>query len=301
MSDVQEYRRRVLLVANPVSGRGAVERHLGAVKDRVNAWSGTLQVVETDQPGDARRAAKQFGGGLILSFGGDGTFNEVLNGCDLNRCVLGVIPAGTGNVLANELGMPLDPERAVDALALGRVYPMDCGICNDQRFACVCGAGMDAAIVRTVHERREDHLTQLHYIPILLRESLTPTQWGIQVEVDGECLCHNANIVCVGNTRSYGGPIQVTSAASPVDGRLDVVATCVGSVVGMLQPSIAALLRGFHTTGSAVYGRGKTVKLTSSRDDVPWEIDGDFGGTLPGVVRVLPGTMRILAPRRLRF
>ncbi len=291
-----DYRDNILLVANPVSGRGGVRRYLSAVVSRLEQWGGGLQVIETEQPGDAKRAAEGFDGGLILSFGGDGTFNEVLNGCNLDACVLGTIPAGTGNVLAKELKIPWDPKRAVGVLAGSSPRPIDVGVCNDKRFACICGAGMDASIVRAVHQKRDEHLSQFDYIPILLRESFAPGQWGIRVEVDGRCVCEDANIVCVGNSRNYGGPIQVASAASPVDGQLDVVATRVGSVFGMIQPGIAALLRGFHATQSAVYGRGVKIKLESNVAGVPLEIDGDFGGTLPAELTVCSRKARMLVP-----
>jgi diacylglycerol kinase (ATP) len=276
------------------------------VVDCFEEWEGNLQVIETEKPGDATRAAADYEGGLILSFGGDGTFNEVLNGADLRRCVLGVIPAGTGNVLAKELGIPWNPERAMGVLAASSPRPIDVGVCNGQRFACICGAGMDASIVRAVHEARDGDLTQLDYIPILMQESFLPTQWGIRVEVDGRCLCEDANIVCVGNSRNYGGPIQVTSAASPVDGQLDVIATRASSVFGMIQPGIAALLRGFHATQSAVYGRGIGISLESSVPDVPVEIDGDFGGTLPAefvvqsqkAMMLIPPVSRLQSPKR---
>lgn len=296
-----DYRDNILVIANPVSGQGAVRRCLSSVVGRLQEWGGTLRVVETEKPGDAARAAANYDGGLILSFGGDGTFNEVLNGADLKACVLGVIPAGTGNVLAKELGIPWDPERAVDVLRISSPRPLDVGICNGKRFACICGAGMDASIVRMVHEERDGNLTQLDYIPVLLREAFSPTQWDMTVEVDGRCLCENANIVCIGNSRNYGGPIQVTPAASPVDGQLDVVATRVSSVFGMIQPGIAALLRGFHSTQSAVYGRGSKVNLESSVPDVPLELDGDFGGVLPAELEVQSRQARLLVPHKTRL
>ena len=156
---------------------------------------------------------------------------------------------------------------------------------------------MDAHIVRLVHEQRKRHLTQLHYLPILVSRALVPTAWKIRVEVDGTLLYEGANVVCVGNSRSYGGPVAVTPCASPVDGKLDVMATRIGNILELLQPGLAALLRGLHASEGAVYGRGKRVRLTSPRDQVPWEVDGDYGGQLPAEIHVEPGRLRLLTPR----
>ena len=300
MGGLAGYQGEALLIANPISGWGKVARHLKEVADALRALGLELSVCETGGPGDARKAAGEFGGGLILSFGGDGTFNEVLNGADPERAVLGVIPAGTGNVLAKELRVPRCPRRAVRALAGGRIVRYDMGVCNDRRFACVFGAGLDAHIVQLVHEARGGNLTQLHYVPVLLRSALRAEPWEIEVRLDGERLADGMNIVCAGNSRSYGGPIEMTPAASPTDGRLDVMASRVGGPLDIWGPGMAALGRALHVSGSALYGRGVEVEVRSPRDDVPWEVDGDLGGRLPAHVRCEPGRVRMVASREFR-
>jgi diacylglycerol kinase (ATP) len=288
---------RILLIANPASGRGSVSCHIEEVVQHLKGFAHDLTVVQTKAAGDAKRAAGRFSGGLIISYGGDGTFNEILNGADLDRCTLGVIPAGTGNVLAKELGIPKDHLAALRALAGGTPREMDTGLCNGRRFACVFGAGIDAHIVRLVHKNRAFRLTQLHYVPYLVHSTLCPEQWNITARMDGKVFAEGMNILCIGNTRSYGGPISVTSGACPVDGELDILASRVGNPLDMLNPGTAALLRSLHLSGGAKYGRGVEFEITSPRPDVPWEIDGEFGGYLPARIRCQPRTMQILAPK----
>jgi diacylglycerol kinase family enzyme len=155
---------------------------------------------------------------------------------------------------------------------------------------------MDAHIVRVVHEQRTRHLTQFHYIPVLLYRSLQPTDWQMRVEVDGSCLVPSANVVCVGNSRSYGGPVAMTSAASPTDGCLDVVAARITEPLEMFHPGLAALMRGLHHSRSVIYARGRHVRVTSPLEDVPWELDGDFYGYLPARIHLEPGGVRLLTP-----
>jgi len=290
----------VLLVANPISGHGRVGRRLDAVAKAVRSQGVTVDVLKTAGPGDARRAAEGFTGNIILSFGGDGTFNEVLNGADLERCALGAIPAGAGNVLAKELGMPLSPLDAVEALACGRVARFDLGICNGRRFISMIGAGIDAHVVNRVHERRKGCLTQLHYVPVLAGVGVRLVRWGIEVEVDGRLLVRDADMVCVGNAHSYGGPIEMTPMASPADGLLDVMALRVRGVGDMVGPTLGLFLRSLHACPGVRYGRGRSVRLRSARDGVPWQVDGDSGGLLPADIRCEPGRVRLLVPRAFR-
>ncbi len=290
----------VLLVGNPISGRGKVARHLDGVAEAVRALGLDVRVLESSGPGDAREAARNFSGGVILSFGGDGTFNEVLNGADLDRCLLGIIPAGAGNVFAKELDVPGNPLGAVGALAAGKTARLDLGVCNGRRFISMVGAGMDAHIVRTIHRARRGHLTQWHYVPAMLRQVFLCTRWAIQVEVDGGLFLEDADVVCVGNAHSYGGPVELTPMATPTDGLLDVMALRSRNAGDMLGPGLASLLRSLHAFPGACYGRGRVVRLSSTRDDVPWQVDGDAGGRLPAELTCEPARVRMLVPRGFR-
>ncbi len=256
--------------------------------------------MRTARAGDARRAAREFTGGAILSFGGDGTFNEVLNGADLDRCILGVIPAGAGNVLAKEIGLPLDPLAAFRLLAEGMVARFDLGLCNARRFICMFGAGFDAHVVRVIHQSRRGHLTQLHYFPVIARQFLRPLRWQISAMVDGEPFASEVNLFCVGNTHSYGGPVEMTPVACPTDGAFDVMAARIRTIDEMCEATVAALLRGLHLCGGVRYARGRRVQVSSPRKDVPWEVDGDFGGFLPAEIRCEPGRVRLITPTSFR-
>jgi len=282
LADDAFHNARVLLVANPISGRGQVARWLPSVADALRACAGGVSVVETRGPGDAERAARAFSEGLILVLGGDGTFNEVLNGADLRRCALGILPAGTGNVLAKELGLPRHPLKALRALQPWQTARFDLGVCNGRRFISMVGAGLDGHLVNLVHARRSGGITQLHYVPGMLREALCPTQWRIRVEVDGRTVHEDANVVCVGNAHSYGGPVEMTPLACPTDGAFDVMALRVGGTSEAAVPGLASLLRRLHACAGVRYARGRVVRLSSPRADVPWQRDGDSGGWLPG-------------------
>lgn len=293
---------RVLLVANPISGGGRAARWLERVATAFREAGREVETVLTQRAGDAREAAGacRHANALVVAFGGDGTFNEILNGADLNRCALAIIPAGAGNVLAKELRVSWRPAQAVRQLLNGRLVRLDVGVCNDRRFISVFGAGIDAWVVHLVHQHRRRLMTQLHYVPHLARYMLTGPQWEITVEVDGRAFGQAAEQVSVGNTQSYGGPIRMTPAAVPTDGLLDVMWLRRRGPVDIIPLVACTLLRTLHLSPYARYGRGRRVVLKAPGQRVPCEVDGDAAGFLPVEIDIRPGAARLLVPACFR-
>jgi YegS/Rv2252/BmrU family lipid kinase len=289
---------KVLLIINPISGSGKAVQCLDKVTDALKARGLQPEVFQTTAPGDAERAARDFDvdKGTVIAFGGDGTFNEVLNGAHLDSCTVGVLPAGAGNVMGKELGISWQPSRAVQQLLDGKHARLDFGICNGRRFACMVGAGFDAAVVRAVTKQRTGHMGHLSYVPTLLRVSLAPHKWQVKTKIDGSKIDHEAGIVVAGNTHSYGGPMELTPAASPTDGLLDIMATRLRSTLDLLSPGLATVLRRTQAPEKITYARGKNVKLTAE-EKVPYQMDGDFGGYLPAEISCHAGGMTVLVPQ----
>jgi diacylglycerol kinase (ATP) len=296
MEGLAGYIGDVLVVANPISGGGKAGRWADGVAIALKGMGLTPHVVKTGGPGEGRRAAQEFRHGLILAFGGDGTFNEVLNGCDLDSCILGLLPAGTGNVLGKELGLLGTPFESLGLLSQGRILRFDLGVCNGRRFISVFGAGLDAQIVSDIHKNRKGRLSQLNYVPLVLREVIRPRRWEICAEADGRVFVRGASFVCIGNTHTYGGPLEMTPLASPVDGALDAMAIRARSVMDYVALCVPVHLGGLHMTQNARYGRGATFRVTSLCGEALWEVDGDVGGTLPAEVRCEAGRVRLLVP-----
>jgi len=288
----------VLLVANPISGIGRAARKLDEVTERLRSLKLNLSVVKTSGPGDAERAARDFGTrqGVILVFGGDGTFSEVLNGAHLETCTLGLIPAGAGNVFAKEIGLSWNPREALKQILRGRRIRFDIGLCNGRRFASVFGAGFDGAIVRAVTRRRKGTMTHLRYVPPLVRASLVPRQWDITVRADGRLLAEHVNVVAVGNTHSYGGPMELTPCASAHDELLDIMAGHLEGWGDIVELAPAVLMRKAHLPRKLWCARCRRATLTSSVEQVPYQLDGELAGCLPAEVCCQPAAAQILVP-----
>ena len=257
----------------------------------------SVAVYRTGGPGDAENAAEQRSGDVdvIVSMGGDGTFREVLNGANPDECCLAVLPTGTGNVLAGELGLSGNPLENLEHLVGGAVIDFDVGICNDEKFAAVFGAGIDAEVVRRVEARRQRHMSQLGYVPSLLNLALDLPRWSLEMEADGRTIARNANVIVAGNTATYGGPVQFTPLADPCDGMLDVAMMRLASVLDLPGAAFSLLLKCTDRWGRTEYLREARFTVTAE-EQVPYQLDGDFAGWLPADVKCIPGGIRLLAP-----
>ena len=293
---------KVLIIANPISGGCQARRWLGPVRA---AFENAGCNVEASLPGcvdDARRLVGAHDGrnALLVTFGGDGTFNMALNAADLSRTTLAVIPAGAGNAFASELGMSWHPVKAARQLLGGRVVRLDVGVCNGRRFAFVFGTGIDASVVKIVHARRRRGMTQWHYVPHAVYGLLRRHSWQLEVEVDGKPFASGLDQVAVGNTHTYGGPMEMTPAASPDDGLFDVMCVRRRSLSDIIALMACGVLRSLHRSRRVRYGRGSRVHVSSPLRDVPYELDGEDAGILPAEVVMLAGAANVLAPASFR-
>jgi YegS/Rv2252/BmrU family lipid kinase len=148
-------RKKSMLVINPLSGSYLKRRTIPRVVSLLQRHFPEILVVKTEKKGDAgREVGRSVEGGIELVFcaGGDGTINEVIQALRGSRVILAVIPAGTGNALAREIGLSLSPVRAIGELLSGRIVTVYPGLINDHAFMLVSGAGLDAFVAgRTDH------------------------------------------------------------------------------------------------------------------------------------------------------
>lgn len=296
-------RRRVLLVVNPIAGRNAGRRLLPAARQELADRGLAVQVVETQQSGDAERAARAAAAEMaaseadcvVAAIGGDGTLAEVARGVAASRVPVAAIPAGVGNILARELGIPRDLRAACRLIAEGRPRSIDLVRTDRGAFLTVAGAGFDALVVERFARQRKGPVRKRSYIrPALeiLRNARFPR---FAVEVDGRVVARRATWAVVGNIRAYGGPFCLTPRARPDDGVLDV---CVFRSQRRLAyacylPGAALRLHLFMPGVS--YHRARRVAFHGAAE-VPVQLDGDPCGGLPITFEPDPKAVRIIAP-----
>ena len=298
-------RSPILVIANPVSGRGKGARMARELLERLREKGCTVDFRETQRAGDARRAAGDAAGyAAVACIGGDGTVNEVVNGLPPGGAPpLTMAPCGTANVLAKELGLPRDPGRLADLIAGGPEVRWDLGVdrASGRRFLLFASAGYDAHVVHLFHAARRGPVQMWQYILWGLRSIFRFRVPRLRVEIDGRPFEGGASWVQVSNVAAYGGPLVFTPRARADDGAFEVRVLRPGhkrDVVRMFWGAILAHLFGFHPDlGGVTFLRARRVKLESAGGaPVPVQVDGDPGGFLPADFEIVPGGIRVLAP-----
>lgn len=279
-------RVRVCVIFNPVA-RGEKAR---LFRKHLNEIASQATLASTSAPGDARRLAGQAvrqGFDTIVAAGGDGTLNEVLNGivdsCGLDSCRLGVLPLGTVNVFARELGIPSSLHDAWNTILHGKVRQVDLPAATStsdsttRHFAQLAGAGFDAQAIECVNWRLKKRIGPLAYVVAGLR-CMQAHRCDISVVSDHEQ--SRGQLVLIGNGRLYGGSYPVFHDADLTDGLLDVVVFPRVNWITLARCGPSLLLRRELPRNLAHRFKAKQLTLDSSAR-APYEVDGELAGVLP--------------------
>lgn len=295
---------RTCVIFNPVA-RGNKARRFRRQLETVGAQ---CALKATSAPGDARRLAAEAvreGFDLVVAAGGDGTVNEVLNGLGdapegFTRTRLGVLPLGTVNVFARELGLPLRIERAWDVLQRGRETCIDLpyaeftanGARRRHYFIQLAGAGMDARAIELVDWEHKKKIGPLAYV-IAGWKALREPQPQITVRAGERTVA--GEFVLVGNGRFYGGPVPAFPQADLRDGRLDICVLPRLNWRTLLRCAPNLLLRREAPASVVRNFQAASFELTAETQ-AAFELDGEWAGHLPATFAVEPGRLRVIVP-----
>ena len=292
--------RRIALVVNPTAGSGRSRRAAEVVGARLAAAGEQVEILEgVDGPDALRlcRAAVADRVDALIAVGGDGMAHLVLQACAGTMTAMGIVPTGTGNDLANALGLPRkDPVASADLLISAPVRQVDAVRCGSAWFACVLGAGFDGAVNDRANRMRWPR-GRRRYDLAVVAELRTYQPGRYRLTLDGVTSEVEAMLIAVGNAPSYGGGMRVCPDADLTDGLVDVV------VVGPLSRArflrlFPGVFRGTHVRDPAVQvSRAREVTIEGPTRTV--YADGEPVGALPVTCVVEPGALRVAgAPAR---
>ncbi|MGH2722943.1 MAG: diacylglycerol/lipid kinase family protein [Actinomycetota bacterium] len=293
---------RVVLVANPTSGGGRARRVLPGAVSALRSVGIEHRVVVTHDGAHASEVAAEAaraGVRAVVAVGGDGLVGTCAAALAGTSSVLAVVPAGTGNDLARNLGLdPKDPFRSVSCLAEGRIRRIDTVAIEGRgwtaRYSCVAGAGFDSEANELANS-----LTRLRgtprYVAAVFRTLVRFQPARFSLWVDGREQEGRAMMVAVGNATSYGGGMRICPDALLDDGVVDV---CVVGALPKLEfaATFPRVFRGTHVDHPAVrFMRGRRVQLSADR---PFRVygDGEPLGHLPATFTVDPRSLEVAAP-----
>ena len=241
----------------------------------------------------AAREAASRGEDVVFVVGGDGSVRQAALGLAGSETALAAVPAGTVNVWARETGIPLSIDAAIDAHLNGQFVHMDLGRANDHCFMLMAGVGWDAEIVSRVSKRLKTATGDLAYVAgaawMAPRLRPHPARWRTSARSYEERLAW----MVLGNSRLYGGRLQVTPEAHVDDGEFDVLAACPRRLTDTLRLA-AKLLRGRRADPRVLQFRA--AELSVETPGLAVQLDGDYAGETPMTFRIERRALLVSVP-----
>jgi len=289
---------RAAVVVNPtkLDDEEAFRKSVRQVMDD-HGWDEPLWLETTrEDPGRGQaESAVSAGVDLVLACGGDGTVTACAEGVTGTGVPLAIIPMGTGNLLARNIGLPMGMDEAL-AVALGSVQqPIDAGRVNGTLFVVMAGLGLDARMLSDTSDQLKKRLGWIAYA-ISAARHLGDRPMRVTVSADGGRRRRmRANALIVGNVGWLRGGLPLLPDARPDDGMLDAVVLIAGGLIGWLAATANIALR--RPARGGIYRVQFTkLQVVLSREE-PWELDGEvMGSTRRLTVEAEPGALLLRMP-----
>jgi len=287
---------RLTIIHNPASG--GPPKRLRAVAEALRAQSCAITIRATGGRGDAEAMAADLDADAcdrLVVAGGDGTVNEVVNGLARHKAAppLAIVPLGTANVLAAEIGLSLAPDAIARAIVAGPERMISLGVVNGRRFVLMAGVGFDAAVVERIDVALKRRCGKGAYVAASLARLAAGHFGRYAITADGVAFAARSAVVA--RARHYGGDWIISRAAGlerpefrlclyERGARVDVARYALALMRGRLEES-----PGFRTIAAS--------SLTIAGDEgEPVQADGDIIARLPATISLVPGALRLVYP-----
>jgi YegS/Rv2252/BmrU family lipid kinase len=304
--------RNAVLIHNPNAGGGGGARRiqLDAARKLFSANGIETEIAETTGPGHATELAQQAATDrrqLVIACGGDGTLNEVVNGLAAqsngHRVPLALLPGGTANILAKELGIPWNIQRAAEQLVNGEVKEVALGLATPLEqperkrfFLSVAGAGPDGMIVYSIDLDLKARVGILAYWYQGVREVFRYEFPHFRI-VAGERNI-DASLIIVGRTKNYGGPFKITTEADLFADQFEVMALTTRSGFKYMSYLPTLWFGNLRETAGVHFWKAETLVIEPlDKNPIYAQVDGEPLARLPVEFKIVPRALKLLVPR----
>jgi diacylglycerol kinase (ATP) len=290
-----------VIIANPASGFMPVQA--GRMQDtltflRSHGWRVDLWF--TQGPGDgselARKAVEQHAD-IVIAAGGDGTINDIIQGLVGSETALAVLPTGTVNVWAREMGIPLDINGARQVLVNGQTRHVDVGRINGRYFLLMVGIGFDGEITQAVENKPLKRLGVVGYALAILWFGPGYKGFPVVVNNNGVVVKTRALQIFIGNTQLYAGAFKFTWQARLDDGLLDLCIVRKRSLPGYFIVLSDFILRRDQRRMWVRYDQFTSIQIDTPKP-IAYQIDGDYGGYTPATLSIAQGALKVVVPQK---
>ena len=291
-------RKRYQLIINPKSGSNLRVERLKELKSYLEGRGDFVSINVTkslEHAAELTHEAVAEKYDTVIIAGGDGSVRVVLEAAAGSKLPVLIIPSGTENLLACELGLDGSLKTTKAALENGIVRKIDLGRVNGQHFMAVIGIGFDAQVVQYVHQKRKGHITPLDYLWPLVRTFWSYKFVRIDIIADGKIVCNEPALAYVSNIRRYAIGIGIAPDADCCDGYLDLTVFRCRSRWRLLKQSLYTILRIDDRLVTTSRMKCQNLRI-SSPEPVAVQLDGDDGPDQPLNISIDYAFSHILTP-----
>ncbi|MCX7829512.1 MAG: diacylglycerol kinase family lipid kinase [Acidobacteria bacterium] len=288
---------KTAIIFNPAAGRASQKKINFAVdflsKKQVNPVLFTTEK-KFDAENISERCLKENYKKIIIA-GGDGTINEAIQPIVFSKCTIGILPLGTANVLAREIGIPLSFKKALRVLIEGKERKVSVGkiIILPQKksryFLLMCGIGFDAEVVNSNSEILKKNIGRFSYVYSALKTLFSYTPEKLNFKLDKEEFIGYSALVS--NSSRYGGNFKIAKTASIFEPELHSIIMENDNPLDIVKVALSSLFKSYPAFEGLHFRISKRIEITGN---AKIQLDGDFAGTLPCLIEAVPDALSVV-------
>jgi YegS/Rv2252/BmrU family lipid kinase len=271
-------KQKILFITNPISGGHNKAKMIKSVPKLLDNNKFDISFAHTKHSGHATKIAKKAvenNVDIVVAVGGDGTINEVASQLVNTNTTLAIVPCGSGNGLARDLGIPLHYEKAIRQINTLKTKKIDVGTCNNQYFFSLTGAGFDAKVAYDFNKGKQRKF--LGYVWSVLKDFFNVKNQHYEIELDNEKIADTFFFVTVANCSQWGYNVKVAPSAKLDDGVFTVNLCKKPSFFSLIPFCIKILSGKIETSKNVLLKTSKRVSIHSAGKFF-YHIDGDVKG-----------------------
>jgi len=292
-------KKKICFIINPKSGTASKSRLPGLIKKILSPELFEVEILKTEYAGHATELTQKAlykGFDFIVAAGGDGTVNEIARTMVHGKATLGIIPLGSGNGLARDLGISMDMKKAIETIITGNIITIDYCKANDYAFFCTCGVGFDANVSERFSEGKKRG--PISYVKSAITEYIKfqPDTYKITLD-DGTTVEEEAFLVTCANASQYGNNAYIAPNANIRDGKMDIVVLAPLLPIDVGPIAIQLFTKQIENNNRVSHFRSEKVIIKRTKPG-PMHIDGEpIYSEKEIVVQTIPAGLNVIAPQ----